>query len=122
MMSLGMAAPVRVRVVRKTAREKDDQVPNDRCVGKTQILYHNSATRSSFAVMIDNETLLQCWTSVDAVTANTTAADNARYKTCYTAGVTRLHGNQQVWINDLYGNHIFTNTNSSFFGVVKLSL
>ena len=93
-----------------------------RCLWARQILYLNSAARSSYAVMVDDDTFLQCWTSVDAVTSNTTSADNARHKTCFTAGVTKLRGSQQVWIKDLYGNHISDDTNSSFFGVVRMSL
>jgi len=71
--------------------------------------------------MVDDDVFLQCWTSVDAIVFNTTAADNARYKTCYTAGVTKLRPHQKIWINDQYGHHISTDTNSSFFGVFKLS-
>jgi len=87
-----------------------------------QLLYHNAAARSSFGVMVDDVIFMRCWTSVDAVSASVnSSADNARYKTCYTAGVTRLHAGQKVSIKDLYGTDISDINDSSFFGVVKLS-
>jgi len=72
--------------------------------------------------MVDDTPFIQCWTSVDAVSASAnSSAENARYKTCHTAGAARLHAGQKVWINDLYGTEVSTISHSSFFGVVKLS-
>ena len=80
--------------------------------------------------MVGDDVHLQCWTAVDVVkgpaaaaadTNASAAAANARYKTCYTAGVARLPGPRHVWIKDLYGHDISTVEHSSFFGVVKIA-
>jgi len=98
--------------------------PRVRACAVGQLLYHNAASRSGFAVMIGDTAFIQCWTSVDAVSAdvNSSSADSARFKTCYTAGVAHLPGPRHVSVTDLYSTEVSaTVTESSFFGVVKLS-
>jgi hypothetical protein len=86
-----------------------------------QLLYNNSATRSSYGIMIDNVMLTQCWTSVDAVTADLTASENARLKTCYVGTATQIHRHQTVWIRDLYRTSISRTVPSNYFGIIKLA-
>jgi len=58
-------------------------------------------------------------TSVDYVSQNTTVEGNAKYKNCYTGGVTMLNQHQEIYIKDGYG-HV-TNPVANFFGIIKIS-
>lgn len=85
-----------------------------------QILYHNSAARSSYVIMVDNGTFVKCMASVDAISPDSSSADNARYKTCYVGAARVLEKGQHVWINDLYGHYVSPDPDANFFGLVKI--
>jgi hypothetical protein len=92
-----------------------------------QLLYHNAAVRSSYAIMVNNGThtheayeLAKCWSSVDVVSSDNDSHPE-RFKSCYVGQATILHRHSHVWIRDLYGTHVSVNGGSNFFGIIKIS-
>lgn len=87
----------------------------------SQLLYHNSAARSSYVIMVDKEMYVKCMGSVDSIMSGSHSSDNARYKTCYVGAARVLEKGQHVWINDLYGHYISPDAKSNFFGLIKIT-